>query len=141
MISASVVCLAMTLYFEARSESREARQAVADVVMNRSLVRFGAKDRLCQAVFEKGQFTWTSGRKKYDSQVRADLVGTTWFMGLYGIKEKGEWKAAVRDSLEFTRRDHRLLFFHSKKKEPLWARGLMFVKRVGTLTFYTSGDG
>lgn len=52
-------CLAKVIYHEARGETYEGKIAVAWVVMNRlTSNRFG--DTICNVVYQKSQFSWTS---------------------------------------------------------------------------------
>lgn len=55
MLSSSILCLALTLYHEARGEPLRGQEAVAEVVINRSLSR---NKSVCQVVYEPNQFSW-----------------------------------------------------------------------------------
>lgn len=56
----SLMCMALAIYMEARGEPLRGKQAVAEVVNNRSL----AWDRdTCGVVFQRGQFSWTRHTK------------------------------------------------------------------------------
>lgn len=58
MIKTALLCLSLTIYFEARGEPEQGMYAVAEVVTNR------AKERgksVCDVVYEKNQFSWVKG--------------------------------------------------------------------------------
>lgn len=56
----SLMCMALAIYMEARGEPLRGKQAVAEVVNNRSL----AWNRdTCGVVFQRGQFSWTRHTK------------------------------------------------------------------------------
>lgn len=65
MLSAAAICLALNVFYEARSEPIHGQYAVAFVTMNRvgdeSSGNFG---KVCETVFEDQQFSWTSNHKK-----------------------------------------------------------------------------
>ena len=56
LLKSTLLCLALTIYQEARGESVFGKQAVAQVVMNRSREN---KTSPCHEVFKPGQFSWT----------------------------------------------------------------------------------
>ena len=51
-----MLCLALAIYHEARSERPEGQRAVGDVILNR-IHQTG--QTICQTVWRKDQFTWT----------------------------------------------------------------------------------
>ncbi len=55
MIKTAMLCLALTVYYEARGEPIEGQYAVAEVVINRSEER---NLSICEVVYEKNQFSW-----------------------------------------------------------------------------------
>ena len=60
MIAAT--CLALNVYFEARSEPMIAQFAVAQVTMNR-VASEKYPDNVCDVVWQKKQFSWTHDGK------------------------------------------------------------------------------
>lgn len=57
----SVLCMAMAIFYEAQGEPLRGKQAVAEVVNNRSIA-WGMST--CEVVFQKGQFSWTKHTKQ-----------------------------------------------------------------------------
>ena len=61
MLTVSALCLAMAVYYEARSESRDAQMAVAEVILNRvNSPKF--PNTICEVVKQD------KGPKAYDCQ-------------------------------------------------------------------------
>lgn len=56
MIKTALLCLALTVYFEARGEPEVGQYAVAEVVMNRSEHQ---QEAICNVVYAPNQFMWT----------------------------------------------------------------------------------
>lgn len=84
-----VNCLAKAIFFEARGESRHAKQLVSDVVVNRAKFGKPFSDSICGAVYQKGQFSWTSDKWKRNTDFKSVALK-------YGKNES----KAVRDSLK-----------------------------------------
>lgn len=55
------ICLAETIYYEARGDSLIGREAVADVVLNRVNHKV-FPNSICEVVYQKGQFSWTKNK-------------------------------------------------------------------------------
>ncbi len=70
VILSSVLCMAMAIFYEAQGEPLRGKQAVAEVVNNRSIA-WGMST--CEVVFQKGQFSWTSHTKQPTKKVRGNL--------------------------------------------------------------------
>ena len=56
VLQSAILCLALTIYFEARGEIDAGKFAVAQVVINRANER---NTTICHEVFRPGQFSWT----------------------------------------------------------------------------------
>ena len=64
MISATTLCLALSVYFESRNQPITGQHYVAHVVMNRSESTEGKRMKdVCSIVFEESQFSWTNSIK------------------------------------------------------------------------------
>jgi N-acetylmuramoyl-L-alanine amidase len=61
VLSAAVLCLALTVYHESKSEPVEGQRAVAQVVINRSKEN---GTTICQEVHKPGQFSWVKKKTK-----------------------------------------------------------------------------
>lgn len=64
------MCLALNVYFEARGEPIQGQAAVAHVTITRARER---NLRICDVVFEPGQFSWTI----HDPKVRDEAAWAT----------------------------------------------------------------
>ncbi len=120
MLDAALICLALNVYFEARSEPAEGQRAVAEVTLRRSRTR-GAS--VCETVFAPSQFSWTllphERRRVTDLQAwtRAEVV--------------------ARDALQGSS-DHArgATHFHADYVDPPWAAALCPTTRIGRHVFY-----
>ena len=61
MLKSALMCLALTIYFEARGEPDIGQYAVAEVVLNRSEHR---ELSICEVVKQKNQFSWYASWNK-----------------------------------------------------------------------------
>ncbi len=124
----SMRCLALTIYFEARSEGREFRRAVAHVVLNRlSDPRF--PKTLCGVVKQGGetrnacQFSWWC-----DGKPDTPYNKVAW----------GEAKEIAQHVIGPDDPDPTAgaLYFHDGTVEPDWAHRLKRTATIGTDRFY-----
>lgn len=116
MIDAAVLCLALNLYHEARSEPIEGQLAVALVTINRAR---GNPARICQEVFRPHQFSWTLKPPP--------ITDVKQFEKMKGIAKKA---LSMRD---FTGgADH----FHADYVSPKWATNLERIGQWGRHVFY-----
>ena len=127
MIETMLMCLALNVYFEARSDSMEGQYAVAHVVMNRvqsnrfpsdvcSVVTQHRKGRTCQ-------FSWYCDGKSDRPQ------------------EDRAWAIAVLvadDVLKGTFDDvsHGATHYHANYVKPIWAKKLTRTVSYGSHIFY-----
>ena len=118
-IAASVFCLAATVYHEARGEPLKTQQAVAEVIIERTLSgRYPTT--VCGVVNQKAQFSWvhrTNKTSEYTSWVRANIIAIE---ALYGI--------APRHT------NHALFFNHKKIGKIRRTRNKQII--LGRLAFY-----
>ena len=112
------MCLALTVYEEARGESLVGPEAVAMAVLNRA---HQAHQPVCQVVFAPGQFSWT---KKFHSKVNTS--SKSW--------KRSEMVAKrVQTMPEFT---NGATSFHSVHVNPKWAAHLHRTGTWGHQHFY-----
>jgi spore germination cell wall hydrolase CwlJ-like protein len=122
-----LTCLARTVYWEARGESKDVMEAVANVVMNR-LAQEGFPKSICDVVkqgHEKStcQFSWwCDGRSDH---AREDAAYAT-------AKEIA--RRAL--NLELTDRTSGALYFHQKTVAPSWSEVYVKTTDVGVFEFY-----
>lgn len=127
----NLTCLALNVYYEARGESREGQQAVAEVTMNRVASRH-YPNSVCEVVYQKN---WDRRRKR--------LVSAFSWTELNAVpKLKGPpWYAAWAAAEEVfynrhTPKANGALFYHAKRIKPRWASQKRPVARIGEHVFY-----
>ena len=127
MIIETLTCLAMNIYFEARSESTLGQHAVAQVTMNR-VASDKYPNSVCDVVWQSGQFSWTNDGK-------SDVP-----------KNKEAWEKAkhiAKLTLEDSTRERffippEVLYYHANYVKPYWAKKFVVVKKYGNHIFYRS---
>ena len=129
MLLTPLLCLALNLYHEARSDPVESQLAVAFVTLNRAEQR---ASKVCDVVFEKSQFSWTTGttrRQAYDSVKR--------------LNKTEEFKLALNLSRRVLAKEiqdttHGSRYFHLPKVKPKWAKSpeLKRVAKIGSHIYY-----
>jgi len=123
--AASVVCLALNVYFEARSESFEGQLAVAEVTLNRMASPY-FPDTVCEVVWQDKQFSWThDGKSDRPRDERA-------------------WRRAVHVASLALEDEHQVvgyepLYYHADYVRPYWRTAYTKVAQVGKHIFYKRG--
>lgn len=130
MIAESVLCLALNVYWEARSQGLAEQIAVAEVVMNRvDSKRY--PDDVCGVVYHtkypnrlhKCQFSWWCDGK---SDVPRDQVAWTMAqdvaLGVYSGRLGGVADGAI--------------YYHAYYVSPSWAHTQTRIKQIGAHVFY-----
>jgi spore germination cell wall hydrolase CwlJ-like protein len=120
--SRELECLAVGVYFEAKSESLAGQLAVAQVIANRASSKSRFPSSYCGVLFQRGQFSFIRG-------------------GRWPAVAKGgtQWKNAVAIARIVDQELHdgpvpRALFFHARRVSPGWK--LTRVATVGNHVFY-----
>ena len=124
-VQKEVQCLARNIYFEAASEPRAGKIAVAEVTMNR--VKQGYAKTVCGVVTQKNngvcQFSWVCAPKKT-------------------ITMQNEWKEAkeIAENILISQKRYSTIrgamFFHADYVNPSWTRTKEFVQKIGRHMFY-----
>ncbi len=116
-------CLAIAVYFEAKSEPLAGQLAVAEVVVNRAKSgRFPAT--LCGVVKQRSQFSF----------VRGGVLPSA-------PRASAQWRTAVAiariaaEELHAPQVDDRTMFFHARHVAPAW-RGRVRMASIGNHIFY-----
>ncbi|WP_227367687.1 cell wall hydrolase [Halomonas sp. M20] len=128
----AITCLARSIYWEARGESVEAMEAVADVVINR-LAHEGFPDTVCEVVRQGGeqgscQFSWwCDGRMDHAENEQAYATA------------KEISRRALNGQLED--RIDGALYFHHRQISPGWGRNFIKTNQIDDLVFYKLRDG
>lgn len=131
IVSTALMCLALNVYHEARSEPIMEQYAVALVTRNRAE---GDNKRICQEVFKPKQFSWAN---KYVRKVKRGWEVPKRLMP----KDQHAWWVANRIALmtisgsmaDFT---HGATHYHAKWINPAWSAGQTIVRRRDAHVFY-----
>ena len=125
-------CLALNIYWEARSESRLGQVGVAAVTLNRVVAR-GFPDTICEVIYDGGE------RNRHRCQF------SWWCDGKQDVpRESRAWKqarAVAEDVMLRTARDptRGALWYHADYVRPEWARYLTPITRIGRHIYYREG--
>lgn len=122
----NIECLAKNIYFEARSESKAGKIAVANVTMNRTeSEKF--PDDVCGVVYQKKQFSWTNKLKnKTPKNVKV-------YKEIYNIAEAVYYNQIV-DITDGA------LFYHTNEVKPSWSKEMEKVAVIDNHIFYKLKD-
>ncbi len=125
LITQTLLCLAMNVYHEARSEDLNGQVAVAEVTLNR-VNSSKYPDNVCDVVWQRKQFSWTLDGKSdvpKDEQAwrRAKLVA---------------WYAMESDSRKVV--GYGVTHYHADYVQPYWTTSFERVAKIGTHIFYRS---
>lgn len=124
----SLSCLAINLYFEARSESDISLITIAAVVFNRvDDVRF--PDTICEVVYSDRAFSWLNG------DVSLEVKNLEQYKRVYKIAEHAIMnRQFIQEMSEGV--DH----YHEKSIKPYWSKSkkVSFKSRVDNHLFYSS---
>ena len=127
MLEAGLLCLALTIYHEARGEPVQGQKAVAVVVLNRSRER---KLTVCQVIAQKGQFAWVSEKQIMGTNRKPNPnklpVGDSWEKSKRLAKEVWSSRKILGN----------ITYFHHKKETPYWGKKKEKVMVVGNHVFY-----
>jgi len=127
----NVHCLALNVYYEARSEPEDGQYAVAEVTMNR-LASSRYPDSVCAVVHEK---RWDEIRGRY-------VAAFSWTEFSSVPEPAGEaWTLAQRVAADVYHgrsapRVEGATFYHADYIRPSWARTQTRVARIGRHVFY-----
>jgi spore germination cell wall hydrolase CwlJ-like protein len=118
--SNATLCLAQNLYFEARHEPYEGKEAVAATVFNRMSNPLYPSS-ICAVVYQYRQYSWT-------------LDSSRW-----SIRPPKAFLAIASEFIvrrEELRREWSVTHFHRHDLRPDWSRTLIYVTQIGAHVFY-----
>jgi N-acetylmuramoyl-L-alanine amidase len=120
--SRELECLAVGVYFEAKSEPLAGQLAVADVIANRANSNGRFPSSYCGVLFQRGQFSFVRGK----SWPAVNRSGRQWqnAVAIAKIVDQDLKDSAVGNAL----------FFHAKRVSPRWR--LKRIASVGNHVFY-----
>lgn len=133
-MDAILLCLALTVFHEARGEPVVGQQAVAQVVLNRARIRGMS---VCEVVLEKGQFSWHP-EKYIVSRKNGKIVSYTILKQRFPVGKRG-WNASItaaKLALESENTFQNAEFFHAKGVKTDWNRRYLAVFSIGNHVFY-----
>ena len=124
-------CLALNIYFEARSEPIDGQLAVAFVTINRVQSR-RFPNSVCGVVWQKRQFSWTHDGKsdrprEQRAWQRAQMIARFIFTKYLALPEK------VRRTMDRT--NGALHYYAPKLADPYWAKAKDITFAVGGHVF------
>ena len=127
-LSQDIKCLAVNIYHEARGESIEGKNAVAQVVLNRTNDnRF--PDNVCEVVYQKRgkihQFSWT---KNLDAKITDSKM---WNESLEIARN-----ALINQIAHTGIKDSNALYYHANYVHPKWHKNNL-VASIGKHLFYS----
>ena len=121
-----VECLARNIYYEAGSEPRAGKIAVAEVTMNRVKSRQFPRT-VCGVVYQKTkgtcQFSWVCEDKK-------------------GIRSRSMWRESLQiaENILISKQKYGIIgnamYFHADYVDPAWSNQKVLVKQIGNHIFY-----
>ena len=125
LYATALTCMALNVYYEARSEPYIGQVAVAEVVLNRA---HRDVSMACDTIWKPAQFAWTS---------RYSTMGAA----LDGVKEHGAFVKAVQVASDVMFRTEwditgGATHFHADYVHPWWAPKLQRLFKVGHHIFY-----
>lgn len=127
MIMTASLCLALNVYFEARSESIDGQVAVAEVTLNR-VAHKDFPDDVCSVVWDHKQFSWTKDGKS-DRPREAQAWEQAKAIAAHVLE--GKEPKLLQDDV---------LFYHAAYVNPWWSKSFETTGRIGKHIFYKKKD-
>ena len=130
ILETAILCMALNIYHEARSEMIPGQYAVANVTMNRA----GSRDRVCDTVTQPKQFSWTNNlTTRKQGQVVLKREGYPKDQVAWDRAQRIARVVLKRPDLDFT---NGATHYHATYVAPIWRHGLEKTKKMGTHVFY-----
>jgi len=128
MIETALMCLALNIYFEARSEPIQGQIAIAEVTLNRVASSDFPND-ICGVVLQENkdgcQFSWWCDGKSDYPKEHNSLRTSKAIAKL--MLEEGEYISVVGENATH---------YHNDEVYPYWADHLQRIRRIGKHIFY-----
>tara|TARA_R100000697_G_scaffold121514_2_gene148770 strand:+ start:572 stop:1015 length:444 start_codon:yes stop_codon:yes gene_type:complete len=132
MIETALMCLALNIYFEARSEPIEGQIAIAEVTLNR-VASANYPNDVCSVVLQKNkdgcQFSWWCDGKS-DQPREHNSLRTS----------KALAELMLKEGHHITVIGNEATHYHSNDVHPYWANDLHKIRRIGKHIFYKKKD-
>jgi spore germination cell wall hydrolase CwlJ-like protein len=127
VLQSALLCLAINVWHEARSEPRMGQYAVAQVVLNRA---GGDQRQVCKEVYRKRQFSWTHQRVRFKKPEKVDPAAWALAKDIsYAVLSQPTLMNVVVKGA-----DH----YHATYVSPQWGKQFQVTYRVGNHIFYRS---
>ena len=128
-INSDTRCLAETLYYEARNQSRQGKLAVGMVVLNRA-ASSKFPNNICGVVYQsmkRGtcQFSWACKNRNHINEHNKEWRDSVVLA-----------KLLIQDEKKYRNIAPGALFFHNTSVKPNWAERLTPVSTIGSHIFY-----
>ena len=132
MIETALMCLALNIYFEARSEPIEGQIAIAEVTLNR-VASTNYPNDVCSVVLQENkdgcQFSWWCDGKS-DQPREHNSLRTSKALAELMLNE-GRYITVI---------GNQATHYHSNEVHPYWANDLHKIRRIGKHIFYKTKD-
>ena len=132
MMETALMCMALNIFFEARSEPIQGQIAVAEVTLNR-VASDDYPNTICEVVLQENsqgcQFSWWCDGKS-DSPKEHNSFQTSKSLAKLMIHE-GQYISVVGDEVTH---------YHSTSVEPYWADKMVKIEQVGKHIFYAKNS-
>ena len=132
MIETALMCLALNIYFEARSEPIEGQIAIAEVTLNR-VASTNYPNDVCSVVLQENkdgcQFSWWCDGKS-DQPREHNSLRTSKALAELMLKEGGHITVIGNEATHY----------HSNDVHPYWANDLHKIRQIGKHIFYKKKD-
>lgn len=132
MIETALMCLALNIYFEARSEPIQGQIAIAEVTLNR-VASTNYPNDVCSVVLQENkdgcQFSWWCDGKS-DQPREHNSLRTS----------KALAELMLNEGHHITVIGNEATHYHSNDVHPYWANDLHKIRRIGKHIFYKKKD-
>jgi spore germination cell wall hydrolase CwlJ-like protein len=139
MLETTLLCLALNIYHEARSEPVKGQIAVAQVTLNR-VNHQNYPNGVCEVVTQRKQFSWTNDKIKavkhqgkfVGYQLKPNAIpkeNKAWLRSISVAKFVMSGKAQ-----DFS---NGAIFYHTKQVKPYWNKDKQLVAVLGNHLFYS----
>ena len=132
MIETALMCLALNIYFEARSEPIEGQIAIAEVTLNR-VASANYPNDVCSVVLQDNkdgcQFSWWCDGKS-DQPREHNSLRTS----------KALAELMLKEGHHITVIGNEATHYHNNEVHPYWANDLHKIRRIGKHIFYKTKD-
>ena len=132
MINTALMCLALNIYFEARSEPVQGQIAIAEVTLNR-VASTDYPDDVCGVVLQENkdgcQFSWWCDGKSDQPSEHTSLRTSKALAQL--MLEEGEYITVIGEDA---------IHYHNDEVYPYWADDMHRIRRIGKHIFYKTKD-